>query len=143
MGHIPYGYRIENGMAVIDEKQVEQVRGLFEGYISGLTLTAAAEKAGLKLFHGSAGRMLRNRKYLGDDYYLAIVDRVTFSKAEDERLKRAKALGRVYETIEPIKAENPMSFTIPKVQDKYTNPFQQAEYAYSLIECEVQFYECN
>ena len=137
MGHTPYGYRIENGKAVIDEKQAQQVKGLFEEYISGLSLTVAAEKAGLKLFHGSAGRMLRNRKYLGDEYYPAIIDRVTFERAEEERLKRAKALGRVYEKVEPIKAENPMSLTIPKVQEKYTNPFQQAEYAYSLIECEV------
>ena len=137
MGHTPYGYRIENGIAVIDENQAQQVRGLFEEYISGLALTDAAGKAGLKLFHGSAGRMLRNRKYLGDDYYPAIIDRVTFQNAEEERLKRAKALGRVYEKVEPIKAENPMNFTIPKVQEKYTNPFQQAEYAYSLIECEV------
>jgi len=137
MGHTPYGYHIENGIAVIDEKQAEQVRGLFEGYISGLGLKDAAEKAGLKLFHGSAGRMLRNRKYLGDGYYPAIIDRVTFQNAEDERLKRAKALGRVYEKRELLKAQNPMTFTIPKVQEKYTNPFQQAEYAYSLIECEV------
>ncbi|NCC15970.1 MAG: recombinase [Clostridia bacterium] len=137
MGHTPYGYRIENGRAVIDGTQAEQVRGLFEGYISGLALTMAAEKAELKLFHGSAGRMLRNRKYLGNDYYPAIIDGVTFEQAEDERRKRAKALGRVYERIEPMKIENSMSFTIPKVQKKYTNPFQQAEYTYSLIECEV------
>lgn len=136
MGHTPYGYRIENGIAVIDEKQAQQVRGLFEGYISGLALTVAAERAGLKLFHGSAGRMLRNRKYLYDGYYPAIIDKATFERAEEERLKRAKALGRVYEKVEPIKAENPMIFTIPKFQDKYKNPLQQAEYAYSLIECE-------
>lgn len=75
MGHTPYGYRIENGRAVIDEKQAHQVRGLFESYILGLSLKDAAEKAGLKLFHGSAGRILRNRKYLGDDYYPAIIDK--------------------------------------------------------------------
>ena len=143
MGHTPYGYRIENGRAVIDENQAQQVRGLFEGYLSGLALTDAAGKAGLILFHGSAGRMLRNRKYLGDGYYPAIIDRTTFDKAEEERLKRAKALGRMYEKVEPIKTHNPRSFTIPKFQEKYTNPFQQAEYAYSLIECEVCKYECN
>jgi hypothetical protein len=137
MGHTPYGYRIENGIAVVDENKAKQVRGLFEGYLSGLALKDAAEKAGLKLFHGSAGRLLRNRKYLGDEYYPAIIDRTTFEKAEEERLKRAKALGRVYEKVEPIKTYNPRSFTIPKVQEEYANPFQQAEYAYSLIECEV------
>lgn len=137
MGHTPYGYRIENGRVVIDEKQAQQVRDLFERYILGLSLKDAAEKAGLKLFHGSAGRILRNRKYLGDEYYPAIIDRAIFQKAQDERLKRAKALGRMYEKVEPTKVENPMNFTIPKVQVKYANPFQQAEYAYSLIEYEV------
>ncbi len=137
MGHTPYGYRIENGRVVIDEKQAQQVRDLFERYILGLSLKDAAEKAGLKLFHGSAGRILRNRKYLGDEYYPAIIDRAIFQKAQDERLKRAKALGRMYEKVEPTKVENPINFTLPKVQEKYSNPFQQAEYAYSLIECEV------
>ena len=60
MAHIPYGYKIVDGKAVIDEEQAERVRTLFEGYISGLALKTAAEKAGLQIFHGSAGRMLRN-----------------------------------------------------------------------------------
>lgn len=42
--HIPYGYRIENGVAVIDESQAEQVRTLFSGYLSGLALVPAAQK---------------------------------------------------------------------------------------------------
>ena len=66
MRHIPYGYRIENGRAVIDEKQAATVREFFQNYISGMALMPAAERVGLKLYHGSAGRMLRNKKYLGD-----------------------------------------------------------------------------
>ena len=69
MRHIPYGYKIENGLAVVNEEEAAIVRNFFDYYISGLALMAAAEKAGLKLYHGSAGRMLRNVKYLGDDYY--------------------------------------------------------------------------
>ena len=97
MRHIPYGYRIENGRAVIDEEQAATVRDFFQNYISGMALMPAAEKAGLKLYHGSAGRMLRNKKYLGDDYYPAIIDKETFDKAEEIRIDRAKALGRVWE----------------------------------------------
>lgn len=40
--HIPYGYRIENGVAVIDERQAERVCTLFSGYLSGLGLVPAA-----------------------------------------------------------------------------------------------------
>mgnify|MGYP006939837808 CR=1 FL=1 len=94
MRHIPYGYRIENGRAVIDEEQAVTVRDFFQNYISGMALVPAAEKVGLKLYHGSTGRMLRNKKYLGDDYYPAIIDKETFDKAEEIRMSRAKALGR-------------------------------------------------
>ena len=52
---------------------------------------------GLKLYHGSVGRMLQNKKYLGDDYYPAIIDKETFDKAEEIRMYRAMALGRVRE----------------------------------------------
>lgn len=64
--HIPYGYKIVNGAAVIDKDQAEQVRTLFSGYLSGLALVPAAEAAGLPLFHSGAKRMLQNRHYLGD-----------------------------------------------------------------------------
>ena len=93
MRHIPYGYRIENGRAVIDEKQAATVRDFFQNYISGMALMPAAEKAGLKLYHGSAGRMLRNKKYLGDDYYPAIIDKETFDKAEEIRRAEQKHWG--------------------------------------------------
>lgn len=138
MGHTPYGYRIENGRAVIDEMQAKQVRDLFEGYITGLSLTAAAEKVGLKLLHGSVGRMLRNRKYLGDDYYPAIIDQETFDKAEEKRIEKAKSLGRIYELEKQSKHGYSMKFTMPKAAQKYTDPFKQAEYAYSLIESGVE-----
>ena len=95
--HIPYGYRIVDGKAVVDEVQAEQVRSLYEEYISGKALKVAAENVGLKIFHGSAGRMLRNTHYLGDDYYPAIIDQELFDKAEKERQSRASQLGRVRE----------------------------------------------
>ena len=54
MAHIPYGYKIVNGKAEVDEEQAEGVRKLFDGYIAGLGLKPAAENAGLEIFHGSA-----------------------------------------------------------------------------------------
>lgn len=81
----------------MDETQAEQVRAFFKEYISGKALMVAAETVGLKLFHGSTGRMLRNTHYLGDDYYPAIIDRELFDKAEEQRQARAGQLGRVRE----------------------------------------------
>lgn len=137
MRHIPYGYKIENGMAVIDEKEAAVVREFFDCYISGLALMAAAEKVGLRLYHGSAGRILRNVKYLGDDYYPALIDRETFEKAEEIRMSRARALGRVRELERKQPEPSPTRFTMPAVKTVYDDPFEQAAYVYSLIESEV------
>ena len=81
--------------------------------------------------------MLRNKKYLGDDYYPAIIDKETFDKAEEIRRSRAKALGRVWELEGKKDILFPTSFTIPTVRKVSDDPFKQAAYAYSLIESEV------
>ena len=124
MSHTPYGYVIRNGAAYIDEEQAEKVR------------QPAAEKAGLYLYHGSVGRMLRNKRYLGDGYYPPIIDIETFNKAEEIRISRATSLGRIKKLDAPPKPKGAVSFTMPKVPVKYSDPFRQAEYAYSMIETE-------
>lgn len=134
---IPYVYRIENGMAVVDEEQAAVVRELFNGFISGLALMNAAEKVGLKLYHGSAGRMLQNRKYLGNGYYPPIIDKEIFDQAEAVRISRAKALGRIRELEIKPGGTAPTRFTMVPVKKVYDDPFMQAAYAYSLIESEV------
>ena len=134
--HIPYGYKIKNGVAVIDEGQAEQVRTLFSGYLSGLALSPAAEAAGLSLFHSGAKRMLRNEHYLGDDFYPAIIDSETFSQVEEERNRRARALGRIRERSTPPPSKAETTFIIGKITHRYDDPFKQAAYMYSLIESE-------
>lgn len=47
MAHIPYGYIIENGRACIDEKLANQVKKLFQAYVSGLSLVNAVKQAGI------------------------------------------------------------------------------------------------
>jgi hypothetical protein len=68
MSHVPYGYRIENGKAVIDEEKAKQVKKIYKAYLSGLAYVPAAEAAGLKLYHTGAKKMMQNKHYLGDDY---------------------------------------------------------------------------
>lgn len=117
MGHTPYGYRIENGAAFIDEKKSNRIQALFKEYLSGLSLSSAAKKAGINAYHGTAGNMLRNKKYLGDGFYPAIVDKETFKQAEIERQKRARKLGRVYESKEQEKPEQDFDFTIGSIDE--------------------------
>lgn len=143
MAHTPYGYRIVDGKAVIDEEQAANVQAIFMDYLSGTALTVAAAKVGLKMYHGSVGRLLRNRHYLGDEFYPAIIDQDTFDAVEEKRMEKARGLGRVRELEEPPKPECPTLFHMPKVTQKYDDPFKQAEYAYSLIESEVKDNDSN
>lgn len=136
MGHTPYGYRIENGKAVIDESAAEQVRMLYKNYLSGLSLVNATKFAGLNLQHSSAKRMMRNKHYLGDDFYPAIIDKESFIAVEEELSKRSAMLGR-NDRKPDTKVKKPLTvFRIGDITENYCNPMMQAEYIYSLIESE-------
>ena len=138
MGHTPFGYKIENGSAVVDEAAAGQIRQIFRSYLEGYSLATAAKKAGVISFHGGISRMLKNKHYLGDEYYPAIIDRETFDKAEQERMRRAAALGRIKEPVVQEKILIPKVFHTKPMEQTFDDPFLQAEYAYSLIESEGQ-----
>lgn len=138
MGNTPFGYRINNGKAEINEEAAEQIRTLYEAYLSSDSLATAANKAGIKVFHAGIARMLQNTHYLGDEYYPPIIDPDTFTAAEAERASRAEKLGRVREPIIEKEVVFPAAFRISEGTEQFDDPFQQAEYAYSLIEMEVQ-----
>ena len=137
MGHTPYGYRIENGKAVIDEAAATQVRELYKNYLSGLSLTNAAKEAGLDLLHSGAKRIMRNSHYLGDDFYPAIMDKESFDAVEAELSKRSTKLGRNDRYNSPKAKRPPTAFRLGDITENYVNPIRQAEYLYSLIESEV------
>jgi hypothetical protein len=39
MSHIPFGYTIQNGRAVVNEEEAVKIKKLFEAYLSGLSLS--------------------------------------------------------------------------------------------------------
>lgn len=137
MGHTPLGYKIVDGKAVIDEEAAAQVRALYKNYLSGLSLTNAAKEAGLNLFHAGAKRIMRNKHYLGDDFYPAIIDQETFDAAEAEIANRSSKLGRNDKYKAPTAKEPPTVFCLGDITKNYDNEIRQAEYLYSLIESEV------
>ena len=137
MGHTPFGYKIENGKAVIDETAAEKLRKLFDNYLNGMSLQTAANAAGIEIFHGTVKRMLTSQHYIGDEFYPATIDEVTFNKAQEELYKRAAALGRLNKTAKNHQITVHTNFCFPDIRKQYDNPKQQAEYLYSLIECEV------
>ena len=137
MSHIPFGYAIKNGKAVVNEKEAVKIKELFEAYLSGLSLTEAAQKAGIKRYHTSIARMLADKRYVEDKFYPPIISKDTFEKAQLERRRRAEALGRIYEHKGNEKKILNFKFHASMPDNLYDDPFQQAEYAYSLIKSEV------
>ena len=124
MEHIPYGYRIENGKAVVDETAAGQVRQLFENYLSGDSLKKAAENAGIA---GTIKLMLRNRRYPGDDFYPPIISKEMFNAAAEELQSRAERLGRNGHARKERSVNVPVRFTFIRAADYFEDPVQQAE----------------
>ena len=136
MGHTPFGYKIENGIAVIDQPAADKLRQLYKNYLSGMSLSKAAAAAGIKTYHGTAKRLMETVHYLGDSFYPAIIDKDTYQKAQEERKRRAAALGRNNKQTQMRKLQIPTHFHMGEVTALYDNPVKQAEYLYSLIESE-------
>ena len=126
-----YGYKIINGRAVIDEQEAGIIISIFNGYITGLSMIAAAENAGAPMPHSTVKRILMQDAYIGTDYYPAIISRETFAKATGRRLHRANQHGceKRY-TAPPIQK----LFNLTAAETHFDDPAEQAEYIYSLIE---------
>lgn len=133
---VPLGYKIEKGKAVIDEVQAEQIRSIYAGYISGLSSIEAAKAAGVMIRHTGVRNILMNKRYLGDDYYPAIIDQETFERAEAERISRQTKSGKLFIDTQTKEKVLATKFYMPRLEKKFEDPFKQAEYIYSLIEVE-------
>ena len=136
MGHTPFGYKIEDGKAVIDETSAAKLKILYANYLSGMALVTAANEAGINTYHGTVSKMLANRRYLGDSFYPQVINEETFQAAQVERKKRAKSLGRDHFVSELPVLEVPTEFSIRPALQHFDDPQEQAEYIYSLIESE-------
>jgi hypothetical protein len=134
MGHTPYGYRIKNGAAIIEPNEAKAVLKMCEGYLGGLSLMAAAETAGIEATHCQVKRMMQNEKYLGTDYYPAILTSDVMDKVKAELEKRATRLGRVFEPREKEKRKPWKDFFFGTAKNRFEDPYKQAEYMYGLIE---------
>jgi hypothetical protein len=137
MSHIPFGYTIQNGRAVINEEEAVKIKKLFKVYLSGLSLSEAAQKAGIKRYHTSIARMLTDKRYVEDKFYPPIISKDTFEEVQLERRRRAEALGRIYDHKGNEEKYLNFRFYASMPDNLYDDPFQQAEYAYSLIKSEV------
>ena len=138
MKHTPMGYEVVDGRIVINEEDAEMIKTMYAVYLLGGSYKAAAKAVGLPLKHSGVKHILQNKKYLGSESYPAIIYQETFDAAEEERLRREKALGRDRPRGKPRpRATYFVGFSVPEIPRKYMDPVQQAEFAYSLIRNEV------
>lgn len=129
-----YGYKIVNSKAVVDKPAQKKVQQLFQNYLAGMSLSKAAEKAGIHIPHGMVGKLLSNQHYLGDSFYPQLIDKSTFEKVAVERRRRAEKLGRTKLKKPTVRKTVPTAFTLAKIEEYYDDPARQAEYLYSLIQ---------
>lgn len=133
MKHTPYGYDIVGGAAVINEKQAANLRKLCENYLSGMSFVQAAKEVGLEMKHSGVKRLMQNPRYLGDDFYPAILTAEIAQAVEAERLRRDALYKGTKYTKEAVATVIPTRFAMKRTAPKYQDPIKQAEYAYSQI----------
>ena len=135
MKTIPFGYELINGKAEINDTEASILHQFFTDYLSGLSLTNAAKKAGFTCSHCSAKRILMNKHYLGDDFYPAIISPDIFKQAECEIQKRAAQLGRLNRKGKGRSIMVPTHFIMPPTTNmEFKDFFEEAQYMYGLIE---------
>ena len=133
MKHTPYGYNIVGGMAVINEEQAANLRKLCENYLSGMSFVQAAKDIGLEMKHSGVKRLMQNPRYLGDDFYPAILTPEIAQAVEAERLRRDALYKGTRYTKKAVTTVIPTRFAMKRTAPKYQDPIRQAEYAYSQI----------
>ena len=135
LGHALFGYRIVNGTAEIEEEEAKKLQTVYAGYLSGLSYIEAAKRAGLSMTHSSVKMLLQDKRYLGDDFYPALIEQETYEAAEQERLCRAKMRKRQSGRMQERKVMT--QFTMKEAVKRLKDPYAHAEYLYSLIGSEV------
>lgn len=133
MKHTPYGYDIVGGMAVINEEQAANLRKLCENYLSGMSFVQAARAAGINMNHSGVKRLMLNPRYLGDDFYPAILTPEIAQAVEAERQRRDTLYKGTRYTKDAVTTVIPTRFVMRRTAPKYQDPIRQAEYAYSQI----------
>lgn len=103
--HIPYGYLIVNGKCQIHKEFGNMVCEIFSLYINGMSTNQIAKKLiGKGILnneqkpswnHGTIGRILENKKYMGDEFYPQIIDKEIFEQVQEMRKNKAASLGRI------------------------------------------------
>lgn len=131
MRNTPYGYRIEDGIAVIDEKEAAQVKDAFQLYLGGITPAQIQKIVGIEGTHTKMTRMLTDKRYLGTELYPQLMSEELFDKVGELRKERKEKYHR--EPKPHIVPPAATAFMMKKAGKELADPFEQAQYLYGLI----------
>lgn len=102
--HMPFGYQMLGGKVEIDSENGEIVKGIFNAYLNGTSICQIAkELTKMRVLnasqkpswnHCSVGKILENRKYIGDYFYPPLIAEDIFQQAQKRRKEKAESLGR-------------------------------------------------
>lgn len=133
MSHIPYGYRIYNGEVVKDENEASKIKALFNHYLDSKSMRASAKEVGIEKLHAAIGRILSNKKYLGNEFYPQLIEPKLFEAVQVLREQNALDQNRIKVIKPEIKATSIPKYRVDKVEQQIDDPYQQAEYIYNQI----------
>ena len=97
---IPYGYTIREGRTVIEHKEADIIREIFDEYIKGASLKDIAESLTQRKIpytektdvwdKARIARIIDNAKYIGDEEYDPIIDEDTYEGAVSMKVARQR-----------------------------------------------------
>ena len=94
-GGVPFGYKIENGKAVVNEEEVQKLRSFFRLFMAGASMAGAAHDAGLSCHHTTLPLLFKREAYIGTDLYPAIITKeyqqMLIEEWERRKLETTKA----------------------------------------------------
>lgn len=134
MAHIPYGYKIENGRAVIISEEADRIHSLYNTFLQGLSIDAAGRKTGIPLSRSAVGKILMNPVYLGDGYYPQVVEESLFREVQTERARRSSINNPARESYASPVIQFQTSFRLNNPPEKEGNAVVDAQNLYDSIE---------
>ena len=100
---VSYGYEMRNGSIEMNMEQRKVVEGIFQDYVSGNSIHQIYKRLNGQGIpspnngnwsHGAVGRLLGNKRYLGDELYPQIISLEMFQTAQKLRELNCRKLGR-------------------------------------------------
>jgi hypothetical protein len=131
MRTIPYGYRIENGLAVIEGNEARVLQQAYEFYLNGDSLQVISDRLSINRSHSGMLNLLADKRYLGTDFYPSLINKELFEQVQMAHQERKQLHSRPLLPVKPTKVCT--DFEMEPIVQHLDDPYAQAQYVYTLI----------